>query len=60
MFVDLENRVDFVDVVENVLDHVDVDVIGSELSLECCNVILKQLERCSDSKTLKFFEWMRN
>ena len=41
MFVDLENRVDYVDVVENVLDHVDVDAIGSELSLECCNVILK-------------------
>ena len=60
MFVDLENRVDFVDMVENVLDHVDVDAIGSELSLACCNMSLKQLERCSHGKTLKFFEWMRN
>lgn len=39
---------------------VDYSVIGSDLSLEHCNDILKRLERCSDIKTLKFFEWMRS
>ncbi|XP_057464014.1 pentatricopeptide repeat-containing protein At4g30825, chloroplastic [Actinidia eriantha] len=60
IFVDLENRANIFSRVENALDHVDVDAIGSELSLERCNAILKQLERFSDSKALKFFEWMRN
>ena len=31
----------------------------SELSVERCNAILKDLERSSDSKTMRFFEWMR-
>ncbi|BBH08637.1 cyclin-dependent kinase-activating kinase assembly factor-related / CDK-activating kinase assembly factor-related protein [Prunus dulcis] len=39
---------------------VDYSVIGSDLSLEHCNDILKRLERCSDVKTLRFFEWMRS
>jgi pentatricopeptide repeat protein len=34
--------------------------IGSDLSLEHCNAVLKRLEKCSDSKTLEFFEWMRS
>ena len=42
-------------------DEIDVNEygIGPELSVERCNAILKGLERCSDSKTMKFFEWMR-
>ncbi|XP_059637655.1 pentatricopeptide repeat-containing protein At4g30825, chloroplastic [Cornus florida] len=43
---------------ENVFD-VDIGAIGPDLSLERCNFILKQLERCSDAKALRFFEWMR-
>ncbi|KAB2618883.1 pentatricopeptide repeat-containing protein [Pyrus ussuriensis x Pyrus communis] len=39
---------------------VDYSVINSHLSLEHCNDILRRLERCSDSKTLRFFEWMRS
>ncbi|XP_061989887.1 pentatricopeptide repeat-containing protein At4g30825, chloroplastic [Rosa rugosa] len=39
---------------------VDYSVIKSDLSLEHCNDILKRLERSSDVKTLKFFEWMRS
>lgn len=39
---------------------VNYSVIGADLSLEQCNAILKRLEKCSDSNTLKFFEWMRS
>jgi pentatricopeptide repeat protein len=39
---------------------VNYSAIGSDLSLEQCNAILKRLEKCSDSKTLVFFEWMRS
>ena len=39
---------------------VNYSVIGSDLSLEHCNAVLKRLEKCSDSKTLEFFEWMRS
>lgn len=39
---------------------VNYSAIGSGLSLEHCNAVLKRLEKCSDSKTLTFFEWMRN
>lgn len=39
---------------------VNYSAIGSDLSLEQCNAILKRLEKCSDSKTLAFFEWMRS
>lgn len=39
---------------------VNYSAIGSDLSLERCNAILKWLEKCSDSKTLAFFEWMRS
>ncbi|KAH7546137.1 hypothetical protein FEM48_Zijuj01G0168700 [Ziziphus jujuba var. spinosa] len=39
---------------------VNYSVIGSDLSLEHCNAILKRLERFSDSKALKFFQWMRS
>ncbi|OAY31448.1 pentatricopeptide repeat-containing protein At4g30825, chloroplastic [Manihot esculenta] len=40
---------------------VDYSVINSNLSLEQCNYILKQLEGCSsESKTLRFFEWMKS
>lgn len=39
---------------------VNYSVIGSELSLVQCNAVLKRLERCSDSKALTFFEWMRS
>ncbi|XP_031247624.1 pentatricopeptide repeat-containing protein At4g30825, chloroplastic [Pistacia vera] len=38
---------------------VDYSVVRANLSVERCNAILKRLERCSDSNTLKFFEWMR-
>uniref|UniRef100_A0A2P2MP49 Uncharacterized protein MANES_14G112800 n=1 Tax=Rhizophora mucronata TaxID=61149 RepID=A0A2P2MP49_RHIMU len=39
---------------------VNYSVIGTELSLEQCNYMLKHLEEVSsDSKTLRFFEWMR-
>ncbi|KAK9275388.1 hypothetical protein L1049_022652 [Liquidambar formosana] len=38
----------------------DFSAIGPNLSLEHCNAILKRLERRSDSKTLRFFEWMKN
>ncbi|KAL6221530.1 hypothetical protein ACLB2K_004926 [Fragaria x ananassa] len=38
---------------------VDYSVIKSDMSLEHCNDILKRLERSSDIKTLKFFEWIR-
>lgn len=39
--------------------NVNEDGIGSELSVERCNAILKGLERCSDGKSMRFFEWMR-
>ncbi|EXB42922.1 Pentatricopeptide repeat-containing protein [Morus notabilis] len=39
---------------------VNYSVIRSDLSLEQCNSVLKRLESCSDSKTLRFFEWMRS
>ncbi|KDP38714.1 hypothetical protein JCGZ_04067 [Jatropha curcas] len=42
---------------------VNYSVIKSNLSLEQCNYILKRLEGCSsdsESKTLRFFEWMRS
>ncbi|KAF2310447.1 hypothetical protein GH714_010536 [Hevea brasiliensis] len=40
---------------------VNYSVIHSNLSLEQCNFILKKLERCScESKTLRFFEWMKS
>ncbi|KAK7837635.1 pentatricopeptide repeat-containing protein [Quercus suber] len=39
---------------------VNYSAIGPGLSLEHCNAVLKRLEKCSDSKTLTFFEWMRN
>ncbi|GMY35575.1 pentatricopeptide repeat-containing protein At4g30825, chloroplastic isoform X1 [Fagus crenata] len=39
---------------------VNYSAIGSDLSLEHCNAVLKRLEKCSDSKTLEFFEWMRS
>ncbi|KAF3452923.1 hypothetical protein FNV43_RR03356 [Rhamnella rubrinervis] len=39
---------------------VNYSVIGSDLSLEHCYAILKRLERCSDSKALTFFQWMRS
>ena len=39
---------------------VNYSAIGSDLSLRQCNAILKRLEKCSDSKTLVFFEWMRS
>ena len=39
---------------------VNYSVIKSDLSLEQCNAILRRLEGCSDSKTLRFFEWMRS
>ncbi|XP_071724246.1 pentatricopeptide repeat-containing protein At4g30825, chloroplastic [Rutidosis leptorrhynchoides] len=38
---------------------VNYSLIGEHLSLGHCNAILKRLERCSDSNSLKFFEWMR-
>lgn len=38
---------------------VNYSVIGADLSLDECNAILKRLEKYSDSKSLKFFEWMR-
>ncbi|XP_050377317.1 pentatricopeptide repeat-containing protein At4g30825, chloroplastic [Argentina anserina] len=38
---------------------VDYSVIKSDLSFEHCNDILKRLERSSDIKALRFFEWMR-
>ncbi|KAL3533013.1 hypothetical protein ACH5RR_006534 [Cinchona calisaya] len=37
----------------------DVSNLESELSSDSCNVILKRLESCSDSKALQFFEWMK-
>nr|GMC63311.1 pentatricopeptide repeat-containing protein At4g30825, chloroplastic [Ipomoea batatas] len=43
---------------ENVIDF-DVNVIRLDLSLEECNAELKLLEKCSDRKALKFFEWMK-
>ncbi|CAK9168890.1 unnamed protein product [Ilex paraguariensis] len=43
---------------ENVVEF-DLSAIEPHLSLDRCNVILKQLERGSDSKALTFFEWMR-
>uniref|UniRef100_A0A2N9HKQ3 Pentacotripeptide-repeat region of PRORP domain-containing protein n=1 Tax=Fagus sylvatica TaxID=28930 RepID=A0A2N9HKQ3_FAGSY len=51
--------------IENLfVDDGELDVnysgIGSDLSLEHCNAVLKRLEKCSDSKTLEFFEWMRS
>ncbi|PON99342.1 Cdk-activating kinase assembly factor [Trema orientale] len=39
---------------------VNYSVIGSDLSLEQCNTVLRRLEGCNDSKTLRFFEWMRS
>jgi len=39
---------------------VNYSAIGSDLSLEQCNAILKRLEKCSDNNTLAFFEWMRS
>ncbi|KAA0035106.1 hypothetical protein IC582_003768 [Cucumis melo] len=39
---------------------VNYSTISSDLSLEGCNAILKRLEKCNDSKTLDFFEWMRS
>ncbi|KAG2664980.1 hypothetical protein I3760_16G108400 [Carya illinoinensis] len=39
---------------------VDYSAIGSDLSLEHCNAILKRLEKCCDRKTMVFFEWMRS
>ncbi|GAB4838146.1 hypothetical protein Ancab_027675 [Ancistrocladus abbreviatus] len=43
-------------------DELDVNVYGikPDSSLGCCNVVLKRLERCSDSRALKFFIWMRS
>ncbi|KAK3189638.1 hypothetical protein Dsin_029199 [Dipteronia sinensis] len=38
---------------------VDYSVVWDHLSFDQCNAILKRLEKCSDSKTLRFFEWMR-
>ncbi|KAH7569257.1 hypothetical protein ACOSP7_012578 [Xanthoceras sorbifolium] len=39
---------------------VDYCAVGAHLNLEQCNAILKRLEKCSDSKMLRFFEWMRS
>ncbi|GAB4838127.1 hypothetical protein Ancab_027656 [Ancistrocladus abbreviatus] len=47
------------DVVEDELD-VNVYGIKPNSSLGCCNMVLKRLERCSDSRALKFFIWMRS
>lgn len=38
---------------------VDYGVVGGHLSLGQCNAILKRLEKSSDGKMLRFFEWMR-
>ncbi|KAF4370404.1 hypothetical protein F8388_016141 [Cannabis sativa] len=38
---------------------VNYSVIKSDMSLEQCNAVLRRLEGCNDSKTLRFFEWMR-
>ena len=40
---------------------VNYSVVGSNMSLEQCNDVLKRLEKgTSDDKTLRFFEWMRS
>lgn len=50
-----------------ILEHVKIDTklevalstIESNSSMKQCNSVLKMLEKCSDEKTLNFFEWMR-
>ncbi|CAI9098728.1 OLC1v1035422C1 [Oldenlandia corymbosa var. corymbosa] len=37
----------------------DLSTLESELSLERCNAILKQLENSDDDKAFRFFEWMK-
>ncbi|KAL7246434.1 hypothetical protein ACSBR2_001520 [Camellia fascicularis] len=59
VIVDETTSVNFVSGVESALD-VDSYTIEPDLSLEHCNLILKRLERHSDSKALRFFEWMRS
>ncbi|XP_052199194.1 pentatricopeptide repeat-containing protein At4g30825, chloroplastic [Diospyros lotus] len=59
MFVSEKGSLDFFAFDENVSD-ADIDVIADDLSLERCNLVLKQLEKCSDSKAEKFFGWMRS
>lgn len=34
--------------------------VNLESSVEYCNSILKRLEKCSDTKTIEFFEWMKS
>ncbi|KAI5675800.1 hypothetical protein M9H77_06750 [Catharanthus roseus] len=53
-----EHRMDSLLDTESVMDF-GVPDFGPDLSSEQCNVILRQLESCSDCKALKFFEWMR-
>ncbi|KAI4377273.1 hypothetical protein MLD38_014933 [Melastoma candidum] len=40
-------------------DEVDVDNIRPSLGVEECNAILRRLEKDSDARALRFFEWMR-
>ncbi|XP_050213881.1 pentatricopeptide repeat-containing protein At4g30825, chloroplastic [Mercurialis annua] len=57
---DIEQEIEEFLVYDGELD-VNYCVVHSKLSLQHCNLILKRLEKCSgDSKTLRFFEWMRN
>ncbi|XP_047950247.1 pentatricopeptide repeat-containing protein At4g30825, chloroplastic [Salvia hispanica] len=37
----------------------DFNALDADLSLDCCNQILEQLEGSNDSKALRFFEWMK-
>lgn len=39
---------------------VNYSVVKSDLGLEQCNAVLRRLEGCNDSKTLRFFNWMRS
>ncbi|GMH16613.1 hypothetical protein Nepgr_018454 [Nepenthes gracilis] len=47
------------DEVESELN-VNVFGIGTDSSVKLCNMVLKRLERCTDSGALKFFMWMRS
>ncbi|XP_051131865.1 pentatricopeptide repeat-containing protein At4g30825, chloroplastic [Andrographis paniculata] len=37
----------------------DFQDVATETSIKQCNLILEQLEKSSDSKALRFFEWMK-